>query len=540
MNDLIKQVAGTDQDFEWYPTTNEILNVLCKNTDEHASILDIGAGNGKVLKRFTGDKYAIEKSRPLLDSLPSDVIIVGVDFDQNTLIDKEVDLIFCNPPYSEYERWTERIIKEANADKIFLVIPRRWTESKAISNAIKDRCASSKVLGIFDFKSSEDRKARAVVDLVRIHLGEREKYEYITPFAIFFKETFGDIKVEKKNSWDLDKERKKVIDTELVKSGDLVTTLINLYNADIKKLHKNYTAITSLDSDVLSDFDIDIDLLLKGLRLRIKGLKNLYWSQLFERFDKVTDRLTSYARDAFLSRIFRNTSVDFNLQNIHAVADWVIRNANLSFEDQILEFYERMLEKANCSAYKSNKKVFENQDWGWSGKRDGEDSNVFAKLSNIIIISNGVEFGNRWSGETLTLGIKGTDYFNDLTIIANQLGFPVHAELMENDGLSGLNLDHHRNCNVERSEKYHTWFSKNGHPHELYQVKFFKNGNIHIKFNRNFMNKLNIIYGRLKGWISNPQDAENEMDINLKEATKHFNYDVPNIGIELLQLGEVR
>lgn len=63
-----------------------------------------------------------------------------------------------------------------------------------------------------------------------------------------------------------------------------------------------------------------------------------------------------------------------------------------------------------------------------------------------------------------------------------------------------------------------------------------KNGNIHIKFNQNFMNKINVIYGKLKGWISNPQDAKNEMDISIKEAVEHFNYDVPRIGRDLLIL----
>lgn len=534
-NELLKQVIDTGQDFEWYPTTDEIIGVLCRNTKKHHSILDIGAGNGKVLNKFEGDKYAIEKSRLLLDNLPSDVIIVGVDFDANTLIDKSVDIIFCNPPYSEYEKWAERIIKEANADEVFLVIPVRWAKSNAIINAIKDRNASSKVLGTFSFKSSEDRKARATVELVRIDLGDRHKYKYITPFDLFFKETFGDIDPKKHNEYDFNRERNEEIKHELVESGDLITTLLNLYNADLKKIESNYIAITSLDASVLGDFDIDLESLVKGLKLRMKGLKNIYWKNLFERFDKVTDRLTSFAQSAFLNRIFRNTSIDFTRENIYAVADWVIRNANLSFEDQIVEFYERMLDRANCGAYKSNKKVFEHQNWGWDDKKTIEECGIFVKLSNIIIIKNGIENRSTWAGERLILGEDSLIYFKDLTIIANQLGFPIHAELLEEDGITGLSLDGY-SCDVRRAEKYSTFFSKNGHSHKLYEVKMFKNGNIHIKFNQNFMNKINVIYGRLKGWISNPRDAKNEMDINIKEAVEHFNYDVPKIGSDLLML----
>lgn len=530
-NELLKQVIDTGQDFEFYPTTDEIIGVLCRNTDEHSSILDIGAGHGKVLGKFKGDKYAIEKSRLLLDSLPSDVIIVGVDFDTNTLIDKSVDIIFCNPPYSQYEKWAERIIKEANADKIFLVIPVRWSKSNAIITAIKDRSASSKVMGKFSFESSEDRKARATVELVQIDLGDRHKYNYMAPFDLFFKEAFGDIDPKKHDEYDFARERNKEIKHELVESGDLITTLLNLYNADLKKIESNYIAITSLDASVLGDFNIDLESLVKGLKLRMKGLKNIYWEALFERFSKVTSRLTSFARSAFLDRIFRNTSIDFTRENIHAVADWVIRNANLSFEDQILEFYERMLGKVNCQAYKSNSKVFEDQNWGWDEKEIIKENEIFVKLSYIIIIQSGTGA----YGQDMKLSAKSTDYFYDLSVIAKQLDFRVSDELMGENNTE-LRLSDFYNCYPERAVKYVTFFEKNNVTYELYTVKFFKNGNIHIKFNRNFMNKLNVIYGKLKGWISNPQDAKNEMDIDIKEAVEHFNYDLPKIGSDLLML----
>lgn len=118
---------------------------LSKHGEETNSILDIGCGNGgffekldktdffksdsygqknfnsKLHKHYT--KYGIEKSMILAEQLPDSVILLGSDFNTNTLIDKKVDCIFCNPPYSEYELWAEKIILEGNAEKIVLVIP---------------------------------------------------------------------------------------------------------------------------------------------------------------------------------------------------------------------------------------------------------------------------------------------------------------------------------------------------------------------------------------------------------------------------------
>lgn len=61
----------------------------------HGSVLDIGAGNGKVLdtfaKRGGGPLYAIEKSPILQQALPPEVFIVGADFAEQTLHSKPVE-----------------------------------------------------------------------------------------------------------------------------------------------------------------------------------------------------------------------------------------------------------------------------------------------------------------------------------------------------------------------------------------------------------------------------------------------------------------
>ncbi len=67
----------------------------------HVNVLDCGAGDGRVVKELSngGKMYAIEKSQKLIKQMPDDLFIIGTDFFQSTLIDKEVQVIFCNPPY---------------------------------------------------------------------------------------------------------------------------------------------------------------------------------------------------------------------------------------------------------------------------------------------------------------------------------------------------------------------------------------------------------------------------------------------------------
>ena len=119
---LLGALKDADQDHEFYPTTNEILAAVVQDlkmvNPYLNSVLDIGAGNGKALEVLRDEAglrelYAIEKSILLCESLDPDILIVGTDFWEQSLFSKTVDVIFCNPPYSQFEAWTEKVIRQA-------------------------------------------------------------------------------------------------------------------------------------------------------------------------------------------------------------------------------------------------------------------------------------------------------------------------------------------------------------------------------------------------------------------------------------------
>ena len=87
---------------------------------------------------------------------------------------KKMDCIFCNPPYSEFEEWAEKIILEGNSKKIVLVIPERWRNSERIKFALEKRKYTFDSIGFFDFQNAE-RKARANVEVI----GVRPDAEFI-------------------------------------------------------------------------------------------------------------------------------------------------------------------------------------------------------------------------------------------------------------------------------------------------------------------------------------------------------------------------
>jgi len=551
MLSVVENLKSAGQDYEFYPTTDEIIISLHDRlksdlSDYEYSILDCGAGHGKVLDRLeqlgqddadrdramkVTSKYAIEKSEMLIGALSNDVYIVGTDFYQQTLIDKRVDVIYSNPPYSEFDQWSAKIIREANAGWVYLLIPSRWHNdsgvvSKQIAEAIKDRGVDYEVVDTFSFDSAEDRKARVSVDLVSINMkvNRHSGTGKVDPFDLWFDEMYGEFGKESVLS-EYEKERKEKerissdVENELVTGGDLITSLERLYQRDLAKLIKNYKAISELDYDVLSEMNVDFHGVKRSLELKISSLKDVYWDHLFSNMKEITGRLTTKSRKAVFesltkpkndhayrdSKAGKNTHIDFSVSNARAIVLWIIKSANLYFDDQLIETYEGLIEKANVLLYKSNERVFTDNDW-----RFGEaphDLDRF-QLDFRLVLTGTRGFDSYYKNQLVD---STRDRINDLIAVANNLNFSCQQGAQDFEWSAG-------------KKNAFTFFNPRSQKTEtLLEVRVFKNGNIHIRGHVDFMKALNVEHGRLKGWVKNPKEAAYEMGVEEEVANKYFN-----------------
>lgn len=534
VNKLVKTIKQEGQDFEFYPTTSEIINLVKasiynkfksyrKGVDAY-SLLDCGAGDGRVLNELqNGQCYAIEKSSTLIKELKTDTYIVGTDFHETTLIDKEVDIIFCNPPYSEYEQWASKIIQEANAKHVYLVIPERWNNSTAISNAMQLREVNANVLGSFDFMDA-DRQARAKVEVVYIKLDSGNIHrDRLTsdPFDVWFNDNFDQAAPKKKETA---KEHKEKIENGMTASGSLIKTLVDLYNIEMQELNQNFIAVSSLNDGILSELNVDINSIKDALKQRIKGLKNKYWRELFSNYTVINKKLTSKSLVSMEKRLFNNVSVDFTEKNCIAITGWVIKNANSYFDTQLIEVVENMVDVCNIINYKSNQRTWGDNHGGWRySKYDflKEADNYALDLRCILENQGGYTYVDCYSSwdHVNGLGKTGATTVNDLIVVANNLGFNC-LETVD----TIMNWGENRNQDI---------LTESGDT--LMNVKTFKNGNLHIKFNKKFIQKLNVEFGRLKGWLKDKSHASREL--NIPEKDIDFNGNIQLGGSDLLMLG---
>jgi len=536
---LLQKLQVNEQDFEWYPTTQEIIDLVHKSIDERSSILDIGAGDGRVLSSMVkkGTKYAIEKAPLLIDAMADDLIIVGTDFHASTLIDKKVDVIFCNPPYFDFKSWAARIIKEANAKYIYLVIPERWKESEEIKEAIALRKTKARVLGTFDFLNAE-RQARAKVDVLKISLQTKNTYgNYdeldVDPFDIWFNETFEQKKAgetfedtrEQETRWS------EKISKSVTTGKGVIDVMVELYDVEMVHLYDNFKALSSLDPDLLKELDTDINNIKEALKSRISGLKNKYWKEVFDRMDEITSRLTTSTRRAMLDKLTGFISVEFTNDNVRAVLIWAIKNANNYYDSQLIDVMENLVSKSNIANYKSNQKTWQQSGWRYNRNSEEGKNNTHYKLELRIVRTGycGIMPDGGYKFEhPNNLNKSAHDIINDIIVISNNLGYVIRCD-------SSRCIDggfvYERSWRSNQTEEF-----KDSNSKVMMAVKAFKNGNLHIKFKKELICKLNVEFGRLKGWVNSPQEAAEEMDIDIITAKGSFNssHQITNNNIKLL------
>ncbi len=606
---VVNQLKQENEDFEWYPTTNEIIEAMYwdikgedSNGSEHISFLDIGAGNGKIYNKFkdicesvtTGkenhsghtskclhiDKYmVIEKSQILINQMPSEAFVVGTDFFENTLIDKQAKVIFCNPPYSEYSKWAERIITEANSEYIYLVIPQRWDKQENILASLKKRDASFSIVGTYSFEDSEDRKARAIVDLIKIDLtmnGYHSRNIAVDPFDLWFNENFK-IKAAKDNQSHFEEAKKEAearkvkIDNCLVEGIDLVSSLVEIYNNELSGLIATYSKLSELDAVLLEELNVKVSNVKAALKEKIQNLKSLYWKEIFNNLTDITKRLTTKTRDTLLKFLTSNTNIDFTTGNIRSLVIWVIRNANKYYNEQMISVYDNFTTGEGIKFYKSNKR-FNDDTWRYT-RSDKGNLEKYALDYRIVLHGYRSEVYD-WQEEDLKFSPSQLEYVQDIIVIAKNLGFTINDEFLHTFEIKEKNKAYFTcskkrilkvgqktnvgvieevylhtstvNPNNERTQLIdgviYVYDAKNKNDEVQYKingdylhwdypkiendvfstVKGYKNGNVHFQLNKNFIKKLNLEVGRLRGWLKDPLHATEEFDITLDEAREYW------------------
>lgn len=511
---IVTQLKEADQDHEWYPTTPAMIEAVKRwiSAENTNSIMDIGAGDGRVLVAL-GEKrnhpllYSIEISPILRQEQPEDIIPVGTDLFEQNLAALPVDYIFCNPPYSQYEEWVCKIIEQGFAIKAFLVIPQRWKDSPAISEAIKRRGATARAIYHDDFLQG-DRAARAIIDIVEVTFPLAEYGRGAKdPFEIWF-----DSNISTFDKADEIKEPETESSLARRLSNSSIDEMVESYLAEFKILRANYEAVFHLDYAILKELGIDKKAVREGLKMKMQGLKAKYWHVLFERMDAITSRLSTKSKDKLMKKITANTSVEFTASNAYAIVLWAIKNANQYFDEQLTDLFFELSTFEGVMNYKSNVRVWDKEVWRYNDRRSGREYlNSHYKLDYRIVVKRWkaicTDRYDRWNYPG-GLSQDSHNLIADAIAVMGNLGFQTE---------SLRSIDRHWT-----GGKWQDFYLSNTDD-ILFQVKAYMNGNMHFRFNQTAIMALNVNAARLLKWVRTKEEAAEELGYTHGEVDKYFN-----------------
>jgi predicted RNA methylase len=528
VNALLQQVKAAGEDFEWYPTTDEMIAAVARRIPTSAnSIMDIGAGDGRVLVALAKkcdhapELFAIEKSALLMQAQPESITPVGADFWEQNLRALLVDYVFCNPPYSDFEAWTVKIIETAFAFKAFLVIPRRWKNSDAIQRALKARGATTKVIYEGDFENAE-RAARAVIDIVEVSF-RHDKWDRKPedPFDLFFDQQFTSFEPERTIE-----ESEAGVDLAKVRGLKSIVELVEAYTEDYDRMQANYHAIFKLDAAILKELGVSKEKVRDGLKARMAGLKTTYWELLFEKLDALTNRLSTATKKHFLERLTGRTAIEFTVSNCYAIVIWAIRHANGYFDEQLVAHYKALATFEGVSNYKSNQRTWEKNGWRYNGEKD---PNSHYALDYRIVV-------RRYSAIYKPESSFHRDHY-DYPGGLNKSCHELIEDIIAVFGNLGFVLPSYETRSRSRQWRANVWqdFS-DVDGRVLFQAKAYINGNIHFRFLPEAIRALNVEAGRLLGWLQNTGDVVRELGYSEEEAAAAFGSNHQLTGSSVRQL----
>jgi hypothetical protein len=533
-NKKIALLRETGSDWEWYPTTDEILTEMNRDlyglfkshrlekvmqrSKKHErlfdsvpeykdgrarasdkpycwhfyidSFLDVGAGDGRVFDSVRGfgkdemsikKRYGVEKARAQVrDLIKRDVFVIGGDFFSITLIDKHYSVIFSNPPYSAFEMWVEKLLKESNFGILYLVIPIRWKNSERITHEFERH--EVMVLGEFTFENG-DREARGRVNLIR--LTHRQKEIEGIYYEVGFQDAFTRWIDDNIGGFRDEKEDKKIEDEKSLKlrQGDIGDLLEN-YEYEQKGLADAFRAIGKLPARTLHAIGLSRESIHEIIRKDIESLKEYHWNLAFDKLSAIKSRLTKDVRHKLFQDMREFTTLDFNADNIYSIVIWIINHCNLNIPEQVCAMFDTLTHPNVIHAYKSNVH-WEKGDWQYNYK----DKPSKYYLDYRIVTRSYVDRYAQYS------------IVDDFAVVCKNLGFEIvpHCQPDYKD-YGGLQMFYTVGGDV------------------AFTVRMYMNGNFHFKINQKLMLRFNVEVAKIKKWLTCPQDIQDEFDVPEAEA----------------------
>lgn len=334
---------------------SDILKALQKNSrfDEllrkHDTFLGIGEGISEILDYLSKECQSNKFFSIGANCQDTNILSLSSSFETTTLVDKQVDVIFCNPSLEEYEICCKRIFEECLARYVFVVLPMEWKENAEIKAYAKANKFESDMVGAVGYVK-DNKRAKAEFILFyhsslsdRTILGHQLSKEYA--LGHLFQELdhyrFALITEEQ------EKKRAEIAkECEGKESEAILEYLLKQYEREHNEFFANFKHLSKISSLFLSTIKVESEYIIDNTKSFERKLKRFYWSEYFSRVLDFNLLLTPKQQSDLLDE-FAERGVDFSRENTASVLAFSLKYCKERERENFIVFWEKLASEDN-------------------------------------------------------------------------------------------------------------------------------------------------------------------------------------------------
>lgn len=547
INSIINTLKANGQDYEFYPTPKSLAPLIAGEIESanpwldnvnysdipRTTVLDVCAGDGSFILALHDELMNTKRARqvtlqgielsPILrDKWQGKIVPVGSNFYGIKV--PTAPVVFCNPPFSKYVGFTKKVLKDSTFNIAIFILPRGWRSNQELQSFLRSNDHRHTVIKTFDFKEHCERAIRS---------------QTICDVLVFHGKYSGDFERTRKEA--LKKQVAEIFDAEAEK-GVMQTDLpTNFSLPDISKMYEkekesrfelfkmlssnNYAytkSITGVDDKYARENLLDM------FSDAYVALQRKYWGMVIKKLS-VMGGLLTYENEQSLITDFAK-SIDFNIETISLFLEWLTSNFQTVMDDQFIMGYKSLMNPANSVRYKNNQSLF--KDGNWTTNEKGKYKS-FLKKKVILEISNHydafgftlISYEAKQQLTSLLINLSAVfgywiapTLYDSPNFKCNICDLKQHIKPSETSPLNDdakLKIAKALQDFEDEPRPYGKsipiyGITKEGNADLLMYLIIYKKGTLHVKLSKDFALKLNVKYGTINGWITNPDDAKSE------------------------------
>lgn len=322
---------------------------------------------------------------------------------------------------------------------------------------------------------------------------------------------------------------KKLTSSEIVATAKNIFEMEKLYKSERKSIIDCFKQLDTISTTAIYEIGITREDLERQLEEKLQSLNHRFWNALFQNVFDAEGQFALKAKQIAMDQVFgRDDSalknMPFSAENAKFFTNRLYELLDQRSSGDFIELIKCAISPMNVTPYTSNPINLDTVKWEddeyWVTEEDREA--LGCCRFNKKIVSTQL-FGRRVGYSEYD--IRGSQVSRDINNILLDT-----ATLAQQVGITDLDTESMGDSQASLRNRIDVLSTNGNSKNPVFSTTLYKNGKLHLTLSDEFALRLNIVFGKSKGWLSDAKQAYKELDItNMDYDTFKLIYESANL-----------